>query len=150
MTGTVKTIREAIETYVEANTAFTKLQNKFDLEKNNFTNEDKRYGVIATDGTQVDDGNSAYQTIDRNFEITLCNKFTSTINRDDKQEIVGDLLEAAMETISNGLQKDRANIKSQVTSMNFAANDPIDFEEIENLAVLKFSMVVQYKKFISC
>jgi len=151
MTDTIKTIRTGIETCIGDNTTFTKLDNKFDLEKNQFNNEVKRYGVVARDGSPAGQSLLRYVTIDRDFQITLCNKFISTTNGDDQQEVIGDLLENAMETITERLQSSKAGLPNLVNSINFANNDVVVYDEIENLAILRFDVIVQFRKqIINC
>jgi len=149
MTDSVKSIRTGIETVIETITAFTKLDNKFSLEKNNFTNEVERYGVIAKNGAKSDTSVLRYLTIDREFEITLCNKFISQHNQDQRQEAVGDLLESNMETIIDELEGSKAGLPALVMAINFASNEAVDYDEIENLAILRFSVVATYRKQIT-
>lgn len=149
MSESIKTIREAINGQIEAVTDFVKLDNKFDLEKNNFSNEIKRYGVIARDGARADSSLLRHLTIDRNFEITLCNKFISTMNKDEQQEAIGDILENAMELISENLESTKAGLPKLVLSINFASNDSVVYDEIENLAILRFIVTVQFRKQIT-
>lgn len=149
MTDSVKSIRTGIETVIETITAFTKLDNKFSLEKNNFTNEVERYGVIAKTGAKSDTSVLRYLTIDREFEITLCNKFISQHNQDQRQEAVGDLLESNMETIIDELEGSKAGLPALVMAINFASNEAVDYDEIENLAILRFSVVATYRKQIT-
>lgn len=149
MTDTIKTIREAINARIEVVTDFIVLDNKFDLEKNNYTNEIKRYGVIAKDGAPAANSLLRHITIDRDFEITLCNKFISTMNKDEQQEAVGDILENAMELIIEDLQSSKAGLPNLVNSINFANNESVVYDEIENLAILRFNVTTQYRKQIT-
>ena len=147
--STVKQIRDGINATIESVTDFNKLDNKFLLEKNNFTNQKKRYGVIADDGVLSDSQLLRHVGFDRVFEITLCNQFISTLNKDQDQEQIGDILESAMETIIDNLYLSKVGLPNLVNTINFANNNRVDYDEIENLAILRFSMVVQYRKQIA-
>jgi len=146
MSDTVKQIREAIESRIEAlPLLFSKLDNKFDLEKNNLTNESKRYGVIAGAGSNSP-GIIRHLTVDRVFSITLCNKFISTMNGDVKQQQVGDILEDQMEAIIIDLSSSNLGLGSTVIEVVYSSNEEINYEEVENLAILRFNIVVKYRK----
>lgn len=146
MSDSIKTIRTAIEGRIEGLAGgFTKLDNKFDLKKNNFSNEDKRYGVIA----QTGDNSPTILcniTIDRTFEITICNKFISTNNGDASQEAIGDLLESFMEEAIVDITNSKLGLPGLVLQANYSDNEEVDYEEVENLAFLKFNIIVQYRK----
>lgn len=151
MTDSVKVIREAVNARIEAITSFTKLDNKFDLEKNNFTNQNSRYGVIALDGSRSDSSLLRFMTIDRTFEVTLCNRFIPRLNKDSEQEAVGDILENTMESIIDDLESSKVGLPNLVLTINFASNDSVVYDEIESLAILRFNVVVQYRKqIINC
>ena len=146
MSDSIKQIRESIEARIVAlPDGFIKLKNKYELDKNNFSNSDKRFGVIAKDGTNAG-GLLRNVTIDRNFEITLCNGFKSTNNGDDAQEIIGDLLESLMEDIILDLSSSNLGLPALVLEVNYSANDEINFDEIENLAFLRFNIIVKFRK----
>lgn len=142
----IKTIRQAIEARIEAQVeGFTKLQNKFNLAKNNSSNVNKRYGVRAKEGAESD-GVLTHLTIDRTFEITICNRFVSTNNGDLEQEIVGDMLEDFMEKIAMDITSTKIGLPALVISANFSDTEPINYDDVENLAFLRFNMIVKYRK----
>lgn len=146
MSDTIKLIREAIETRLEAlPDGFTKLDNKFNLEKNHFNNGAKRFGVMAQEGSNANFLLGSITT-DRTFEITLCNKFQSTVNGDDNQEIVGDLLESIMEDAIVDLSQSKLGLSSIVLDSNYTDNNEIEYQEVANLAILRFNIVVKYRK----
>lgn len=149
MSDSIKLIREAIEgCIVGLPDGFTKLDNKFNLEKNNFSNEDKRFGVLALDGAQ-ENSVLRYLTFKRNFEITLCNKFISTNSGDEKQQVIGDLLESFMEDVSLRLTDSKAGLPNLVLNAVFTTNDAIDYVSVENLATLVFNIDITYRKLVT-
>jgi len=144
MSYSVKLIREALEVIIEAlPQGFTKLENKFVLEKNNTTNLIKRYGVISMDGDNADNV-SVSATITKRFEITLANKFISTNHGDVDQQEVYDILEDMMEDIVQMINHQRLGIPEKVINTLFLNNDEIDSETIENLAFLRFNINITY------
>lgn len=150
MSDSIKQIREGIESCIEGlPEGFQKLDNKFVLEKNNFTNESKKYGVIAREGVQEQGAILRFLTFTRNFEITLCNKFISTLNGDEKQQEVADLLESFMEEVALKLTDSKAGLPSLVLNVNFVSNNEIDFVSIENLASLIFNIDITYRKLVT-
>lgn len=150
MSDSIKLIRESMEACIEALPGgFIKLDNKFDLTKNNFSNEDKRYGVIAKESSQLENGVLRYLTYRRNFEITLANKFISTNNGDEQQQDIGDLLESFMENVSIKLTDSKAGLPSLVLNINFTTSNEIDYLSIENLASLVFNIDVDYRKLVT-
>ena len=150
MSDAIKTIREAIEGRIEAlPNGFTKLDNKFNLEKNNFKNEDKRYGVIALSGNASDVTIIKHITIDRTFGITLCNKFKGQVNKDEQQEEISDLLENEMNTEILDLSASKLGLPNTVLNVNFSDNDAVEFEEVENLAILRFNIIVTFRQKLS-
>ena len=151
MSDTIKQIREAIESkIISLPDGFTKLDNKFNLEKNNFTNESKKFGVIAKDGSPGIEMLRAL-TFSRDFEITYCNKFIPQINKDEKQEEIGDILESIMEDTLLDLSFSKAGLPLLVTKIVYNSNAGVEYEEIENLAILRFIVSVDYRKtLINC
>lgn len=149
MSDSIKQIREAIEgRMIALPDGFIKLENKFDLEKNNFNNESKRFGVIAKDGDNAH-AIMRYLTVSRVFEITLANKFVSTFNGDDNQQAVGDILESYMEDVILDLTLSKLGLPALVLDIQYSSNDEIDHETIENLAILKFNINIEYRKQIT-
>jgi hypothetical protein len=145
MSDIVKTIREGLETQIElAVPDFEKLDNKFLLEKNNFNNQTKRYGVIAQDGTASISIMKHY-TSARTFEITLCQKYTSGPNADSRQQAAVDILEDAMDEIIIATMGKKAGAPAQAYNIFYESNDSLDFESIENVAILVFRLTVEYR-----
>lgn len=149
MSDVVKQIRTAMEGRIEAlSGAFTKLDNKFDLEKNSFVNEIKRYGVIAGEGSN-ESGPLRFVTINRTFGVTLCNKFKGMLNKDEQQQDVGDILEDIMDDAIKDFMSSKLGLPTLVLNVVFSNNEQVEYGEIENLAILRFNVVVTFRQSIT-
>jgi hypothetical protein len=149
MSDIVKQIREGLESQIGLVLPnWTVLDNKFDLEKNNFNNQSQRYGVNALDGA----GSVSilkFYTNARNFNITLCQSYISGPNSDTAQQAAVDILEDAMDEIIKTTMGKKAGSPFLAYNVFFDANGEIDFETIENLAILNFSLTVEYRNLLS-
>ena len=145
----VKQIVEVLEAQVLVVVPdFKLLDNKHDLEKNNFYNSVKRYGVVALDGTQ---GDSAlrYYTINRTFKLKLLQKFVSAVNADNNQDNAQYILEDAIDTITAKIMNNRLGIPNIVNNITISNIDDPDFTTLENMLIMEVDYIVQYKNAIT-
>jgi len=75
--------------------------------------------------------------------------FQSSLSKDSEQEAIVDILESAMEDIILDLSTSNLGLITLVLTTEYESNDPIEFEEVENLAVLRFNIEVRYRKEIT-
>ena len=153
MSDIVKQIRESFETCIQTTLGdeWAKLDNKFELEKNNFYNQSKRYGVQFLSGVSSDSQLLKHISIDRNCIVTLTNDYISTINEDYKLQGCIDVLEDALDKILNVAVHSKLGIPALVLKTELIGiNDP-DFASIENLVILNINFAVSYRTvFTTC
>ena len=146
MSDTVKQIREGLETLIETTLpTWKELENKYSLEKNNFINQSKRFGVTTLGGTNT---NSiiGYYSVARIFEVTFCNKYISTLNTDANPENAMDEIEDAMDEVIKAAVNSTLGLGGNVISgIIFDDIDDPDLETLENVAINKLRFIINYR-----
>ena len=153
MSDIVKQIRESFETCIQTTLGeeWAPLENKFDIEKNNFYNADKRFGVIFKTGGTAEGQLLKYITVERVCEVTLTNGYIATLNNDVSLQSSIDVLEDAIDKIANISVNGKLGVPNLVIKTNLLAIEQPDYLSIENLVIMVFNLGVEYRSvFTQC
>lgn len=147
MSNIVAQIRTGLESCIKntLGASWKELDNKFDLKKNNFENQTKRFGVVVRGGDQSPMQMTTFVTVARTFDITILNQYISTINKDSNVQAAIDILENAMDEIIKAASLSKCNQPNLVlTAVMSSIADP-DFDSLENVLIYNFSLTVNYR-----
>ena len=145
MSDIVKTMRDSLETLIGTTLpTWSLLDNKYNLEKNNYANQEKRFGVIVGSGDQAVSVTKHY-TVNRSFNIILCNQYESMHNEDGILNIALDEIEDAMDEIIKASMRNKLGVPNTVLNVINGSIDEYDLDTIENVAILQFEMIVTYR-----
>lgn len=145
----VKQIIEAAESEIDTLLAdFSVLENKYDLTKNNYTNQKKRFGIIPGGGQASEELLRNY-VVNRIFTVRFVQNYQSRINADDKLAEASYILEDAVDKTIRQLSANKLGIPTIIRNINFNAIADPDYQSIENLLIMEVDFVIKYKNSIT-
>ena len=147
MSDLTKQIRDNFESLIQTTlgSEWKVLENKYNLENNNFVNQTKRYGVTIGSGADPGEGVLKHYTIDRNFQLTLLQKHIEKINNDSSVEDAIDALEDALDDIAKAAFNNKLGVPSIVLNVTFDSVEAPDITTIENVTIIVATFIVKYR-----
>lgn len=144
MSDIVKQIREGFESTITTTLpTFSLLDHKFDLEKNNFRNNDQRFGVLVEGGANAIPILKHY-TIGRSFVVRLAQGYNAKQKNDTLQQAAQDTLEDAIDEISKAAITTKLGLPSIVLDVTIINISPPEFD-IEHLASIDVEYIIKYR-----
>jgi len=141
-------LKAGIETRVAAvlGVEFSPLTNVTELEKNNFTGANKRYGIWAKQASEVA-GVLKFLTIDQVFEIVLTDGFATRANASDadKREKTLNLQDQVCEIYADLKGTKSGSPGTVIDTQDLEVSSP-EFLEDDHVVAIRFEVTVKYRK----
>jgi len=156
MSDITKVIRESAESVIQTalGVNWSILDHKFDLSKNSFINSTQKFGIVQLEGPPGPSMLKHY-TVARIFEVIFATKYIPVLEDDSAQQTALDVLEDALDTAGVAIINTKAGNPSSggkpvVNNVFFNNIEPPDIGETEeNLAVLRLTLTIQYRRLLS-
>lgn len=146
MATLVQDIVEAFESEIatELGATYSELIYKYDIEKNSFRTNDKRYGVIPLFAETVE-GVLCHYTMDQTFQVVLTHGYVSGVDSSDKESKLF-LLYDKMSEITKMAYSKKLGLSSTVLNINPVSIDDPEFLEENKVVILRGNYVVRYRE----
>jgi hypothetical protein len=142
--GTVSSLVTSIKTRAASvlGGTYSEIAYVNDIKKNSFKGNEKRYGVIAKDGDQID-GVNRHITIEQTFEVVLTDNFMNTSMSDSAQQVTN----ATLQDLCVDIYKDLASTKcganpNVLIVTDLSLNEP---ETLDSIVVQRCSFNIKYR-----
>lgn len=135
-------VRDRIETIINLDYPdYTELSYLFDITKNNYNQNKKRYGILTKN--KIEQDAIGCSNIDSFIEIIIVNSFKNIGKNDDKQKLIRKELEEVGQKLFRRITASRGGMFKNATYNQDFAQDEIEFiEDNNNLGVLRISFSV--------
>lgn len=145
MANKVQQIIEAIESQCSKHlVTYQKLKYVYDVQKNTFKGNPKKYGVRPL-GASETDGVIRASTLDQNFQIILTDNYVNAQDNDQGlQDTVKDLF-SKMNDLEKQLFKSKLGLSSIVLFTSLESIDEPEIFEEDKIAVLRAEFLVKYR-----
>ncbi len=126
-------------------TEYSELDYKWDVEKNHFYQNKKRYGVRPLFADELNLINKKYAALQQ-FEIILTNEFVNQQTDEGLQAAIFELYDAASEVIKQ-LDKTKGGLPAIIFNINpFSIGEAEPLDESDGVVVLRIQFTVQYRE----
>ena len=146
MSDITKTIRDNFESLITSTlTGWTVTKNKYDIENGHQNNQTKKFGVIIGAASAAANIINKSYTLDREFELTMLNKYVLASDIDKTVDIIED----ALDDIIKAAIHNKLGSPQNVLEVSISGISAIDLETVEKVVIIKASFSVKYRNLLS-
>ena len=149
MSNLVEQITDAMISEVQTalGSDYSKLCYFYDVSKNNFISNAKRFGVIPSSGVSGITPLRTY-TIDHEFQVVITDNYFNKEDGDESQRAVIEELYEQLDEVTNRLYAKKLGIPSIVFFVTLDSMESPEFIEEDNVAIIRANFVVKYRRSI--